>query len=324
MSNFHSISREQIEVEVGAITTRLRRASNIGDRWLYGEYEEYDHNEEIWALRTFEVDLEFAWIMLIDLMERLGHTSLLESAQKDYGEFRKKPKASEMGYEDPYLVWVDRIDSLITIVKELHLPQSDLGESSIEIDKLKKLIKNAEYHITQTSVFGWVPCNEDDVHNRIEGILKCVYPDLQKKPQLAKPIKGFIPDTGIPSLKTFIEYKFISSHAEGKAVLDEIFCDISGYKNHNYDRFVFVIYETGRVFKRSDWEDAVAGAQAKESIDVIVLQGTPFSVQDKNRRAKAVISRSKAAEKHFKQDSISQKTKKESGKPAKKSPRVPS
>ena len=303
MSEYNAMPRKQIEAELNAITTRFKRADSNGDSWLFrGYHEKYDEEERI-LLRSFVVDLEFAWIMLLDLLERLGHKALLEFAQKDYNDFKKEPSASVMGYEEPFMIWPARLGLHINSLKDLHLPEADLGASLVEIDKLKRLIKNSEYYITQTSVFSWVPCIEDDVHNRIEGILKCSYPDLKRKPPLAKKIKGFIPDTGIPSLRTFIEYKFINNEKEAKAVLDEIFSDISGYKDHEYDRYIFVIYETGRIFNRSDWEEAVASAQAKESIDVIVLQGSPFTDVDKARREKAMESRSQSAKKHLENSS---------------------
>jgi hypothetical protein len=304
MNNYNTMTRQQIEVEVDAITTRYKRADSNGDSWLFrGQNEDYDHEEQKWLLRSFKVDLEFAWIMLLDLLERLGHKELLEFARNDYNDFKKEPSANAMGYDEPFLIWPTRLRLLLTILKDLHLPESGLEGTPIEIEKLKRLIKNSEYYITQTSVFSWVPCIEDDVHNRIEGILKCAYPDLKRKPPLAKKIKGFIPDTGIPSLRTFIEYKFINNEKEAKAVLDEIFSDISGYKDHEYDRYIFVIYETGRVFNRSDWEEAVASAQAKEIIDVIVLQGSHFTDLDKARREKAMESRSQSAKKHLENSS---------------------
>ena len=300
MTVFNTITRKQIEVEVNAISSRFKRADTNGDTWLFRhQYSEYGHEEETWLLKSFEVDLDFAWIMMLDLIERLGHKTLLEFAQTDYNKFKEAPSASAMGYDEPYLIWTARLSLFITVLKDLYLPDPDFEGSPIEIEKLTRLIKNSEYYITQSSVFSWVPCVEEDVHNRIEGILKCAYPDLQRKPPLAKKIKGFIPDTGIPSLKTFIEYKFINNEREAKAVLDEIFSDISGYKDHNFDRYIFVIYETIRVFNKSEWEEAVASAQAKESIDVIVLQGSPFTELDKGRREEAMESRSQSARKHL-------------------------
>lgn len=72
---------------------------------------------------------------------------------------------------------------------------------------------------------------------------------------MSKPIKNFEPDTGLPSLKTLIEYKFISDKNDAKRVSDEIFADISGYASRDWDSLLFVIYETHRVIEEKKWKE---------------------------------------------------------------------
>src|SRR5262245_28579944 len=61
---------------------------------------------------------------------------------------------------------------------------------------LEAILRQMTYAITDRTAFGHPPSNEDDVHRRIEAVLRCGFPDLLHKPALSKPIKNFIPDTG--------------------------------------------------------------------------------------------------------------------------------
>ena len=105
-------------------------------------------------------------------------------------------------------------------------------------------------------------------------ILKCHYPDLKSKPALSKPIKNFQPDTGLPSEKTLIEYKFISNTTEAKRIVDEILADASGYRSKDWTSLLFVIYETHRVKPEEEWQHLLKDCQLLEGFDAIVLSGT--------------------------------------------------
>ena len=112
-----------------------------------------------------------------------------------------------------------------------------------------------------------------ELNRRLEAILRCQYPDLKSKPALTKPIKNFEPDTGLPSAKTLIEYKFISSTTEAKRVADEILADASGYRSRDWTSLLFVIYETHRVKPEEEWQNFLKDCQLYEGFDAIVLSG---------------------------------------------------
>jgi REase_DpnII-MboI len=138
---------------------------------------------------------------------------------------------------------------------------------------LKQILRRAEYVICDKVLFSATPTNETDVHQRLEGILKCYFPDLKTKPRITKPIKNFEPDTGIPSKKTLIEYKFISSTTDAKRVTDEILADASGYKSREWSNLLYVIYESGRVVPAAEWEELLKECHLIDGFDAIVLSG---------------------------------------------------
>ena len=126
-------------------------------------------------------------------------------------------------------------------------------------------------------------------------VLKCTYGDLITKPALSKPIKGFVPDTGIPSLKTALEYKFIENEREGKEVLDEILADIGGYRCEAYETFVFVVYETIRLFPEDEWKTAIEASEPRTNVEVVALHGTVPTEADQKASSELKEKR-KAAE----------------------------
>jgi len=164
---------------------------------------------------------------------------------------------------------------LLSIFEDLYIPKTSgkvTTESSVD---LLTLIRNMEPYITSRNVFGRLPCGENDIHDRIEGALKSVYLDLLHKPKLSKPIKGFEPDSGIPSLSTIIEYKYIHSQSYGRRVIDQILADIGGFQDKDYQTFVFVIYETERFFTEDDWRAAIKKSNPPNDIEVVLLKGSP-------------------------------------------------
>ncbi|MCZ6688085.1 MAG: hypothetical protein O7H41_00575 [Planctomycetota bacterium] len=267
-----------IKTAVHAIQTRLNRASSVGENWLLYQSDPLDADQCEWYLRE-------TWLLLVDLIERLDHGSFLEAAKTDREACLKDPLASEMGAHELFLTWVGRADSFLSMIEELHLP-SETDEESGSDDNLLDVIRNSEYYIASRAIFGWVPCREEDVHQRIDGLLKCTYTDLRKNPPLSKPIKGFIPDSGIPSLKTALEYKFIQTEVEAKAAVDEILADIGGYQSDIYDTIIFVIYEVARLFSERDWNAAVKASKPRAEVRVVILRGPTPTKADREIRSK--------------------------------------
>jgi len=98
---------------------------------------------------------------------------------------------------------------------------------------------------------------------------------LKHKPSLTKPIKNFEPDTGLPSIKTLIEFKFISDDKAAKDIAEEILADTRGYYSKEWKQFLYVIYETHRIRPESEWNELLRQCGVDDNTNVIVLCGTP-------------------------------------------------
>ena len=236
----HSIN---IQESIQNLRDRINEASGNFNTWLTtGE----DYIEPSWLI-------EICFIQLLAITEVLGLEELRKMIYAEYLEI----KNSKNGFSDtgqtpdgePYSKVLIRIRNLLWAL-ESFFPT----EEHTRITKdLLQMIRDIHYVITDKDLFRTTPSDENDVHIRIEGILKCVFPDLKHKPTLTKQIKNFEPDTGIPSIQTLIEYKFLSRRENVATIADEVLADTRGYTSRDWKRFLYVIYETNRFKPEKDW-----------------------------------------------------------------------
>lgn len=263
MENQSQILVEQV---LEGIENLIRKAIDYGERVTQGWYDEIDE-------ATAVDSIELACLSIIALLEQYPdtHNTLREEATSLLKSVRENPLKTRVLNGDAYLDWPFKARDIVGIFKNLHVKQQkDVVQ---EISPLLDVIGNSEYFITNPKIFGKVPDSEYDVHLRIEGLLKCLYTDVEHKPRIPKRIKSFEADTGVRSLRTLIEYKFIKTAEDGKKILDQILADIGGYQTDDYDKFVFVIYETNRVFPLNDWLTAIESSRPPNQIEIVVIKG---------------------------------------------------
>ncbi len=213
-----------------------------------------------------------AFLGTLTLCERLGLPMALARVEALYTEAQgDKMLKSEMGPEDRYLIYPHKL------YQELGALSAAWGleDESVVSRDLIQILRGCAYSITDPQAFGALPSSEDDVHKRIEAVLRCVFPDLKRKPTLSKPLKNFEPDTGIPILRTLIEYKFIKDASAVAVVSDQILADTRGYTSADWDRFVYVVYETARFQPEEKWAAHLRQSGVGTASTVVVLSGTP-------------------------------------------------
>ncbi len=220
-------------------------------------------------------DIERCFIKLLVIIESLGLSSLHEMVLSDYLR-AKEAKGGFLEAEstpdgEPMSAVLVRLRRFLSAVEQFY-PRDEPTKVTKD---LLQIIRDIHYTITDSALFPKVPQNETDVHVRIEGILKCVFPDLKHKPTLHKQIKNFEPDTGIPSIETLIEYKYLSRRDAAPVIADEILADTRGYVSNEWSRFVYVIYETKRFKPENDWIQLLRQSDIPESTTVVVLSGEP-------------------------------------------------
>ena len=170
---------------------------------------------------------------------------------------------------EPYLVWSAKL------YQYLYALETTFGEpkaTTVTKDVIR-ILRATQYSITDRNCFQNPPANENDVHVRVEAVLRCVFPDLRHKPPIAKPIKNFQPDTGLSSIGTLIEYKFIADPGEEKRIADEILADTRGYSSKEWKSFIYVIYETKRIKPESQWRQLLRESGVESNTEVIVISG---------------------------------------------------
>jgi hypothetical protein len=220
--------------------------------------------------------IESCFLQLLTVTESLGLTSFQQMLLAEYAKVASSNKGFNAAEASPEGDSYSKVLSRIRCFKRA-LDCFFPVETTIAVTKdLLQILRDVHYVIADTKLFGAPPANETDVHLRIEGILKCVFPDLKHKPMMTKQIKNFEPDTGIPSVRTLIEYKFLSRAEDASLIADQILADTRGYTSADWRRIIYVIYETNRFRKEAEWNQLLRESGVPETTSAVVLSGEPF------------------------------------------------
>jgi len=255
------------------LTENIEEARSDFERWsIVGD----EHYEPSWCI-------ESCFLQLLAIIEALELRALHEIAFSEYVHFKKSKDGfavSKMGPEEPYSACISRIWRFHRAVRSFF----PIEEKTRVAKDLLRVIRDIHYVITDKAIYGVPPRNEKDVHVRIEGVLKCLYPDLKNKPALNKPIKNFEPDTGIPSIDTLIEYKFISRAGDVSRIADQILADTRGYVSKDWKHFLYVVYETKRFKRESEWKEMLLQSEVSRNSSIVVLSGESPPKEKRRRR----------------------------------------
>jgi hypothetical protein len=265
---------------VADIQNDISRASSLFNEWMFGQ--NHYAADPSWLI-------EGCFLKVMAAAEVL---SLPELRGMVFGEYLKI-KEGEHGFSnseldpdgEPYSTPLTRL-RLYFRTLQAFVPTSEQNTVRKGVDQI---LRDIHYVITDTKVFARVPSNEMDVHVRIEAVLKCVFPDLKTKPTLTKQIKNFEPDTGITSIETLIEYKFLSRAEDAPRIADEILADTRGYTSKDWSSFLYVIYETKRFRTEHDWNQFLRESGVPPNTRVIVLSGEPEPVLPLNSTTRSKL-----------------------------------
>lgn len=228
---------------------------------------------ELWSDATWQI--EKCFLQLIAIVDSLGLNELRKMILLEYENTKNSTTgfmaASQTPDGEPYSETLAKLRQFTAAIRQFF--PSD--EPTKIMKDVTEILRDIHYVLVDKTLFKSIPQNEKDVHIRVEGILKCVFPDLKHKPTLTKPIKSFEPDTGIPSIKTLIEYKFLSCAKDVKTVADEILADTRGYISKEWNRCIYVVYETNRFRPEKEWNQLLRQSGVPETTTIIVLSGEP-------------------------------------------------
>ena len=253
-----------IKESIQNLIDRIKEAGRDFDIWINTNDE---YAEPSWLI-------EVCFLQLLAIIEALELEEFRKMVYSEYVNIKAskdgflKTKVSPDG--DPFSASLSIIRRFV-LALESFFPIED--HTRVTKDLLQ-IIRDIHYVITDIGIYQSIPSNENDVHIRIEGILKCVFPDLKHKPALTKQIKNFEPDTGIPSIETLIEYKFLSRREDIGKIADQVLADTRGYTSKDWKHFIYVIYETNRFRTEKDWNQLLEQAYVPATT-IVVLSGEP-------------------------------------------------
>lgn len=253
--------------QVAAALDAVAEQLGFADKALQGFVQAHDPMDR-WAAGWH---LEIAYTHLLTLVEAQELPHLRADIARDFEAARAEGLSTVAGgpYGEPELKWAEAPQRYVAALQAVYV-----NEPLRTVTKgLEAILRAAIYPLNDTDLFDAPPCNEGEVHKRLEAILRCVFPDLLRKPRLPKPIKHFEPDTGIPSIHTLIEYKFLSSHNQVASIADELLADTRGYSSKDWTSFVYVIYETSRIRPESEWRQLLRACEIDSRTTVVVLAG---------------------------------------------------
>ncbi len=270
------IEGENIHEAINSLKTSIQNAARRFDDYIiYGDE---------WANPDWFI--EICYIRLLAIIESLGLSKLHDMVLSEYLRTKETEKgflASGVTPEgEPFSIILSKLRQFLSAIEQFY--PSD--EPTRITKDLLQIIRDIHYTITDKELFKNVPQSEKEVHIRIEGILKCVFPDLKHKPTLTKPIKSFEPDTGIPSIQTLIEYKFLSRSKDVGTIAEEILADTRGYSSRDWKRFIYVIYETKRFKRENEWIQLLRQSEIPENTTVVVLSGEPPASSERKKLQK--------------------------------------
>lgn len=250
----------------------LKQADDVFEKNPNRKKDEYDVPE-----MQIEYYIEAAFIHTLVLLDKLNLPRTYEQVQEALKKAKKEGfLKSKHGVDNPYLCWSAEIYGFLQAIANSY---NIHPFSSFIIKDIISILRSTLYSITDKKIFKNPPKNEGEVHTRIEAVLKCVFSDIRHKPSINKPIKKFEPDTGLPSVMTLIEYKFISNLKDAKRVSDEVLADTRGYFSRDWKHFIYVIYESSRIKPENEWIRMLKECGVPNNTQIIVLSGEPANHQ---------------------------------------------
>lgn len=240
-------------------------------------FDEHYFADDEWGAKNAEWHLELAFVQLMALAEALELPMLRGDVAGSLTDARTEGLLTVDSDPDGY---PHQKYAAVARRYWAALGGNFVSEPARTVTKdLATILREATYAITDAAIHGAAPKNENEVHRRVENLLKPFFPDLIHKPRLGKAIKNFEPDTGLPSIQTLIEYKFLSSNDQVGRLADELLADTRGYKSRDWTAFVYAIYETARFRSESQWREFFRQSGVESSAILIVMSGHPISRQ---------------------------------------------
>ncbi|WP_228897687.1 hypothetical protein [Acidovorax sp. Leaf73] len=156
---------------------------------------------------------------------------------------------------------------------------------------LQNIVKNTAQIVQMRGIS---PTNEADVRNAVLDVCRFAFPDAIKEVGIPQLLTSSRADIGVASLRTVIEFKFVTEKNDMANALKGVYSDMKTYRSTDWDNFYGVFYMTKPFFNDEDVRREFTRVRAD-------LSWTPFSISGfGGRLTKAEKAEAKVATKSAK------------------------
>ncbi|MGB9991015.1 hypothetical protein [Pseudoduganella rhizocola] len=264
MSREEWLLAEEIETELRLSNDALGKLDGLERSYSRMSEVDADADNHKIAIHVLEYHLQRTLRAIGALAERLG-TPSIEREVSALRQDRAKLQATTREYDDLH-------SEALAIARSCFAPlraMTDAHKVTAQ-DVFRNIISKTAVMLGN---MGKAPTSEAEVRNAVFEVCSYSFPDAIKEVGIPKLLKTYKGDLGIPSLRTMVEFKFITSPAEMKAALDGVYADMKGYNHPDWDTFYGVFYMTEPFYTQDDVEREFKFVGADRSWTPIVVQG---------------------------------------------------
>lgn len=232
-----------LELELSKTRKVFSDLESFAGESMNGPVDDGSRHQNVWDMQVFEYHLKRLSLFISLALEA---ADLLAARQELQAEWRK---FTDLGQ----LSWIHEVDALSSAPFDCLTNALDgirvlvsSGQSPMQLadaHRLRDILGATAYLLHRRGV---VPKKEKDIQDVMDDYLgACFLGDYCKKPEVPGFIKNFNADSGIKSLGTAVEFKFVTSEVEMKQAASAIIEDTAGYSgSKDWTTFYSVVYQT--------------------------------------------------------------------------------
>lgn len=220
--------------ELDAVTVAARKAVNEWEaRFVFDQSAEGPAGDKEYVSYL----LRIAYLTIQCFLEKHGFNLIAEHLKEKWRSSEKDLFSSYMSdyVDQPMLRVADNFWEVIASVKNVVSASATTGYHKIDV-RITNILEAipGSAHLLKYSIQ-----NEMDIDRFAESLLLPLYPDLNSSPSLTLADSYRQPDSALPSIKTLVEYKLITTKEARSKVVDEMQADIRNYYQSPWEHLVF-------------------------------------------------------------------------------------
>ncbi|QDK37951.1 hypothetical protein [Bdellovibrio sp. NC01] len=243
--------RKQIGKDEAALVQVMHKRG-----YPYGDDEDEARNDYYLDLQeasyhaSIQHKINFLINAVISCLDLLQLNANRDRFIKNVEQLRNSKNEFELEFNADYDVFdckaVDIIDNEIKIISSL-LGDNETGFESITHSPIRGILlgqlEQTPFYLEKLSPN---PKDELEIQNVMHSVLEGNFgKDFIKRPSINQAFKTYIPDGGIKSIATAIEFKFIDSERELKTAMEGLYADFHGYSDSkDWNNFISIFYMT--------------------------------------------------------------------------------